>query len=380
MGDADPEDLPFPGAAVVVVIDADGEADDLSRLGIADGFHGDAELRIVPAVVSGHPRVPRLLLAVTRIAGLLFAVGVVHRDDVLAAGADDFGVGAAGVASVEVAVVPVDEDFHGVIVPSASVPGFLLGAVAEEVVILNPDTDVKVVRVVAREHPDAEILPVPGRRALVPDGAPSDAVGHRLVEFRAPPFPGPATGPDPRLAAIQVDEPVDHRGLGQGQGELCLGLVKRGRGGRCLAEEHPLVAVAARVGKGDVRLGPDAAGLCVSVLQVGDDVPVAGPGHFQFHRLAVEGGFQGGGVEFQAHVLNHEGEAVHRPAPGRLEDLFEGDDARGRRVPVRQGSGLLVNQGQQGVLLRVHLSAAGFFLGVHGHHVVGFQVFQQEHQ
>ena len=74
---------------------------------------------------------------------------------------------------------------------------------------------------------------------------------------------------------------------------------RRGWGGGRLAKKDLLMGVPTRVGKGDVSLGPDAAGLCISVLNIGNGVRIAGAAHFQFVQWrAVEGGFNGGGVEF----------------------------------------------------------------------------------
>ena len=87
---------------------------------------------------------------------------------------------------------------------------------------------------------------------------------------------------------------------------MCLGFVKWRRGGRRFAEENLLMAVAAGVGEGDVRLRPNVPGLQVSILHERHVELVTIPGHFQFHGPAIQGGFQGGVIELQSHVLNRQ--------------------------------------------------------------------------
>ena len=104
--------------------------------------------------------------------------------------------------------------------PSISVFRSRLGAVLGQDVILHPDRDVEVVRVIARENQKAQILLVNRCLTIIPHGAPPDTVGQVLIGFHAPECPGGAASPGPGFTAIDINDSVNGWRLRQRQGDL----------------------------------------------------------------------------------------------------------------------------------------------------------------
>ena len=262
MGLAHPNDLAFCGAIIIVVVDADGKTNEITGFGVADGIQGNPKFSIVTCVSYGGLRKPSLPFAVTRVAGLIFPIGVVHGDDELAAGVNHVGIVPASVG--EVAVVPIDENLHAVIMPSISVFGFRLGTVLGQDVILHPDRDVEVVRVIARENPITQILIVNRYLARVPDGASPDTVDQVLIGFHAPGCPGGAASPGPGFTAIDINDSVNGWRLRQRQGDLGFSFIKRRDIWGCAKDNFTSSAVGKAAGRIDHHV------VIVQVYPLGD--------------------------------------------------------------------------------------------------------------
>ena len=142
MRDANPENLAFRRAIIIIIVDADGKANDIPRLGIANDVESYPEFCLVTGVAGDNQGVPGLVLAVTGVSCFLIPYRVVDRNHELAAGTDDVWVCPAGIPRGEVAVVAIDKNLHAVVHPGFAVLGFRLGAVLGEDVILHPDSDV----------------------------------------------------------------------------------------------------------------------------------------------------------------------------------------------------------------------------------------------
>ena len=246
---AHPKDLAFCGAIIVVVVDADGKTNDITGFGIAYGIQGDPKFSIVTCVSYGGLRKPSLPFAVTRVAGLIFPIGVVHGDDELAAGVNHVGIVPASVG--EVAVVPIDENLHAVIMPSISVFGFRLGTVLGQDVILHPDRDVKVVRIIARENQITQILIVNRYITIIPDGAPPDTIDQVLIGFHAPGCPGGSASPGPGFTAIDINDSVNGWRLRQRQGDPGFSFIKRRDVWGCAKDNFTSSAVGKATGRID---------------------------------------------------------------------------------------------------------------------------------
>src|SRR4029079_17499637 len=102
MRQPNPHELPLCAPAVVIVIHSDRETDDVAWFGVTDGLERYAKFRVVTCVSNGGFGKPGRGFSVTRITSLHFAIRVVGRDHELAAGADDFRIGAGGIAGWKV--------------------------------------------------------------------------------------------------------------------------------------------------------------------------------------------------------------------------------------------------------------------------------------
>ena len=148
--------------------------------------------------------------------------------------------------------------------PSISVFGFRLGAVLGQDVILHPDRDVEVVRVIARENQKAQILLVNRCLTIIPHGAPPDTVGQVLIGFHAPECPGGAASPGPGFTAIDINDSVNGWRLRQRQSDLGFSLVKRRDIWGCAKDNFTSSAVGKATGRIDHQV------VIVQVVPPGD--------------------------------------------------------------------------------------------------------------